>query len=78
MDVGKGDTAQFQSHSSTHGRRRIFSRGDKKLHSGRGTTKKTRGAGLFSKLRVWVGKGLKEKFSSATAILGFFLKNKNI
>ncbi len=53
----------------THGRRRNFSRGvDKKNLSGRGTTKKTQGGGLFSKLRVWAGRRVNEKFSCATAI----------
>ncbi len=43
--------------------------GQKKIFQGGGLQKETQGGGLFSKLRVWVERGLKEKFSSATAIL---------
>ncbi len=54
----------------------ISAGGTKKFFQGGGLQKKTQGKELFSKLRVWVGRGLKEKFSSATAILGkkFFEK----
>ncbi len=42
-----------------------------------GTKKFFQGGGPFSKLRVWVGRGLKENFSYATAILEKnSLKNK--
>ncbi len=63
---------------STHGRRRNFSRGVKKIFLGGGLQKKTQGGGLLSILRVWVGRGIREKFSCATAIFEqkFFEKRK--
>ena len=59
----------------THGRRRNFSRGAKKYFREGDYKKRPREGGLFSKLRVWVGTGLKEKNSCATAIFEqFFFK----
>ncbi len=59
----------------THGRRRNFSRGAKKSFREGDYKKRPREGGLFSKLRVWVGRGLKEKNSCATAIFEqFFFK----
>ena len=63
---------------ATHGRRRNFIKGGKKIFHGGGLQKKTQGGGLFSKLRVWVGRDYKKFF---LALLPFFsknsLKNKN-
>ncbi len=44
--------------------------GAKKLFQGGGLQKKTQGGGLFSQLRVWVARGMKENVLSATAIFG--------
>ena len=60
----------------------ISAGGAKKFFQGGGLQKKIQGGGLFSKLRVWVGMGSKEKFSITNAILEkkffkeiIFLKN---
>ena len=53
------------------GQKNSFREGDYK--------KRPREGGLFSKLRVWVGRGSKEKFSFTKAILeSHFFKKMNI
>ncbi len=62
----------------THGRRRNFSRGTKKSFREGDYKKRPREGGLFSKLRVWVGKGLKEIFFLRHChFWAFFFKKRN-
>ncbi len=51
--------------------------GAKKIFQGGGLQKKTQGGGLFSKLKVWVERGIKEKFSCATFLSKNSSKNEN-